>query len=108
MAVSAALLNALATEAASLITHVALVDDTGSQVGDREAVTATASGADVRLDADVTFDVPAGATVAGWTAHDGATGGTDYGGADLTPEEYTGAGQYVLTGAGTGFTINAN
>ena len=108
MAASSALLNALATEAASLITHVALVNGSGTQVGDRVAASASASGADVRLTADVTFDVPSGATVAGWTAHNAATGGTGYGGGDLTQETYAGAGQYVLTGSATGFTISAS
>lgn len=107
MAASTALLNALASEAASLITHVGLVNGSGVQVGNRVAVTATASGANVRLTADATFDVPAGATVAGWTAHSASTGGNSYGGGSLTPETYAGAGQYVLTGSATGFTVSA-
>lgn len=112
MAASAALLNALATEAASLITHVGLVDGTGTELsgGSYARVTATASatGANVRFASDKTFNVPAGATVAGWRAFSAATSGTNYGGGDLTAEEYTGAGQYVLQGANTGFTVAAS
>lgn len=111
MAASTALLNALASEAASLITHVGLVNGSGTEISGgsyaRQTVTATASGAQVRF-TDATFDVPAGATVAGWRAFSAATGGTDFGGGSLTSETYAGAGQYVLTGASTGFNVSAS
>lgn len=105
------LLAALADEAAARITHVGLVDATGTELAGgtyaRLSATATASGADVRFAADKTFEVPAGSTVAGWRAFDTSTGGTSWGGGDLTTETFTGAGQYVLHGAETGFTISA-
>lgn len=107
MPASSAALSVATSALADEITHVALVNGSGAQVGDRVATTATATGANVRLAADATFDVPAGATVAGWTAHDASTGGTDLGGEDLTPETYAGDGQYVLTGSATGYTISA-
>lgn len=111
MAASTALLNALAAAGAPLITHVGLVDDAGDELTGgsyaRQATTAAATGANIRLTTDETFDVPAGATVAGWRAYSAASAGTNYGGSDLTPEEYTGAGQYVLIGASTGFTVTA-
>lgn len=111
MAASSALLNTLAIQAASLITHVGLVNESDVELSGgsyaRQATSATAAGAQVRLDSDETFNVPGGATVAGWRAYSALTSGTDYGGSDLTPEEYAGPGQYVLTGAATGFTISA-
>ncbi|MDQ8040680.1 hypothetical protein RDI86_02335 [Cellulosimicrobium sp. XJ-DQ-B-000] len=112
MAASSALLNALAADAASLITHVGLVNAAGTELTGgsyaRQPVTAAASGAIVLVASDKTFEVAAGTTVAGWRAFDAATGGTSWGGGDLTAESYTGAGQYVLRGADTGFTISAS
>ena len=112
MAASAAFLGALAAAGAPLITHVGLVNASGVELAGgsyaRKPVTATATGPDVRVSAgDVTFDVPAGGVVAGWRAFSALSAGTNYGGGDLTPETYTGAGQYVLEGAATGFDIDA-
>ncbi len=108
---SPALLAALADEAAARITHVGLVDATGTELMGgayaRLSATASASGADVRFAADKTFEVAAGSTVAGWRAFDAATGGTSWGGGDQPAETFTGAGQYVLHGADTGFTMSA-
>lgn len=107
MAVSSDYLNALANHGAGLIKYIGLVDETGTELsgGDyaRKAVTWTAaSGGTIRPTADLTFDVPAGATVAGWRGFSASTGGTNYGGADLTEETFAAAGQYKLLAASTG------
>jgi hypothetical protein len=100
-------LNAIATQGASVITHVGLVNGSGTELSGgayaRKAVTWTAaSNGQVRLAADQTFDIPAGSTVAGWRGFTALTAGTNHGGGDLTSEVYASAGQYVLTGASTG------
>ena len=111
MAISSAGLNVMATAIAGAVTHVGLVDETGTELTGggyaRQAATMTATGAEARLTADETFDVPAGETVAGWRAFSASTAGTNYGGGDLTPETYTGAGQHVLE-ADTGFDVSAS
>lgn len=99
--------NVIATYGGGLITHIGLVDDEGTELsgGDyaRLAVTwTTASGGTIRPNTDLTFDVPAGATVAGWRGFSASTGGTNYGGADLTQESFANAGQYKLLAASTG------
>ncbi|GAA1995658.1 hypothetical protein GCM10009718_37040 [Isoptericola halotolerans] len=112
MAASPALLDLMATAAAAAITHAGLVDETGTELtgGDyaRLPATASADGADVRLGGDLTFQVPAATTVGGWRAYDASTAGASWGGSDLTEESYTGAGQYDLHGADTGFTVSAD
>ena len=56
----------------------------------------------IRPSADLVFDVPAGATVAGWRGFSAATGGTNYGGEALTSETFNNAGQYKLIASETG------
>lgn len=111
MPASAALLAAAATHVATLVVFVGLVDETGTELTGgsyaRQACTASATGANVRLDADETFAVPAGATVAGWRGFSAVTAGTNYGGEDLTPEVYAAAGQYVLQASATGYNFTA-
>lgn len=108
---SAALLNEAAAHVATLVLFVGLVDGTGTELAGgayaRQACTATATGVNVRLTVDETFQVPAGATVAGWRAHSASTGGTNYGGDPLPPEVYSSAGEYILQGSATGFTLGA-
>ena len=61
-------LNALATHARSLITHIALVDGSGAEVSTRMAVTWTAaSGGLIRPTGDLVFTMEAGDEVAGWS-----------------------------------------
>lgn len=108
-----AFLNALATEAASLITHIALFDGAteisgGSPAYARKAVTWTApSNGLIRPNADLVFDIPAGATVDGWRGFTASSGGTDYEGAALTAEDFAGQGTYTLVASGTGIDIDA-
>lgn len=107
-----AYLNAIATHGASLITHIGLVDDGGAEISGgsyaRQAVTWTAAAdGDIAPDADLTFDVPAGNTVAEWRGYTALTGGTDYGGAAVTNEAFAGDGQYTLLAASTGINHDA-
>lgn len=106
MAVTDAFLNAAAAGGVASISHIALLDDTGTEL-DRQAVTwGSASAGAIHPTADLTFDVAAGKTVGGWAGYDASTGGTSYGGADLTHESYTNAGTYTLTASGTGYDLN--
>lgn len=106
---SAALLNASATHVATLIVYVGLVNEAGTELTGgsyaRQACTASATGANVRLTVDETFQVPAG-IVAGWRGFSASSGGIDYGGEDLTPEVYAAPGEYLLTGASTGYNFS--
>ena len=99
--------NAIADHGAGLISHIGLVDGSGTEISGgsyaRQAVTWTsASSGTVRPSSDLTFDVPAGATVGGWRGYSASTGGTNYGGEDLTNESYTNEGQYKLIASSTG------
>lgn len=101
--------NAIATHGGSLVTHIGLVNGTGTELSGgspayaRQPVTwTTASDGIIRPTADLIFDIPAGATVAGWRGFSALTGGTNYGGASLTPETFAAQGQYKLLAAGTG------
>ena len=109
MAMSAAYLNAIRDQGKTLITHIGLVDDGateltgGSPAYARIAVTWTNDGDGVmRPNADLTFNVPASTTVGGWRGFSASSGGTNYGGADLTQEAFAGQGEYKLLAASTG------
>lgn len=113
MPMNATYRNALATEGGSLITHIGLLNSGTELTGGtpayaRKAVTWTAaSDGLIRPNADLTFDVPAGATVNEWRGYSAASGGTDYGGASLTAEAYGGQGTYKLLAASSGIAHNA-
>lgn len=113
MAMNTAFLDALALHADTLITHIALFDGAaeitgGSPAYARQAVTWTApSSGLIRPTGDLTFNIPAGATVDGWRGFTALSGGTDYGGEALTAEVYAGQGEYVLEAAATGIDIDA-
>lgn len=99
--------NAMLTSGAALITHIGLINSSeitgGSPAYARKAVTwAAASNGIIRPTADLTFDIPAGATVKSWAGFSALTGGTNYGGAPLTTEAFSGQGQYKLLASGTG------
>lgn len=102
-------LNAVADYGGTQITHIGLVDETGTEISGgspayaRQAVTWTAaSGGTIRPNADLTFNIPTGTTVGGWRGYSASTAGTDYGGADLTNETYASQGEYTLLSSGTG------
>lgn len=112
--------NAVGDAGAALITHIALFDDQGNELSGgsyaRQSVSWTDASAgnagsdddgEVRPSADLTFDVPAGATVGEWRGFSAATGGTDYGGQTLTNESFANAGQYTLLAAQTSIQHNA-
>ncbi len=103
--------NAIANHGGSLIKYIGLVNASGVEISGggyaRKAVTwTTAADGTIRPNADLVFDIPAGATVAGWRGFSAATTGTNYGGEDLTPEAFAGAGQYKLLAANTGILHN--
>lgn len=106
MSMSTAYLNETADAGGALISHLGLVDGNDSELSGgsyaRKAVswTSAASGL-IRPTADLVFDVPSGATVAGWRGYSGATSGTDYGGADLTSQPFNSSGEYTLLAAQT-------
>ena len=111
MAMNSAYLDALADHGGTIITHVGLVDETGTELsGDgyaRQPCTWTGSGDGLnQLGADETFSVGA-VTVAGWRGYSALTAGTDYGGADLTQEVYAAPGTYTLLAAQTSIDHNA-
>jgi len=106
--------NAIADHGATLISHIALVDETGTEITGgspayaRQPVTwTTASDGTIRPDADLTFDIPAGVTVGGWRGYDALTAGTDHGGATLTNESFASRGEYTLLAESTGINHTA-
>lgn len=103
--------NSLATHGAGLITHIALFNGSGVEISGgsyaRQAVTWTGAAAVKSPSANLVFDIPAGANVASWRGFSASSGGTDYGGAALTPVSFTNAGTYTLLAASTNFTVQA-
>ena len=101
--------NAIAGHGRTLITHISLVNGSGTEVSNaRLPVTWTAaSDGLIRPTADLDFGVNTGVTVAGWRGHSALTGGTNYGGADLSPEVFNQAGEYRLLAASTSITHQA-
>lgn len=99
--------NAIANYGASLISYIGLVDDTdaelsGSGYTRRPVTWTTASEGIVRPTSDLLFNIPAESTVAGWRGFSEETGGTNYGGSDLAPVEFSEGGQYKLLASNTG------
>jgi hypothetical protein len=104
--------NAIAAHGASLITHVGLVNGSGTELSGGgyarlPASWTTEMDGQIRLSSNRLFTVPAGSTVAGWRGFSALTGGTDYDGGALTPETYANAGTYELTAAQTGINHDA-
>ena len=101
--------NAIGDHGGSLITHIGLVDETGTELAGgspayaRKAVTwAAASAGIIRPTGNLVFDVPAGKTVGGWRGFTALSAGTNHGGQDLTQEVFAGQGTYTLLAASTG------
>lgn len=114
MAMATSYLNAIATSGGALITHIGLVDETGTEITGgtpayaRQAVTWTAAtNGLVRPTVDLLFNIPSGKTVAGWRGFTAVTAGTNHGGADLTDEVYSSQGTYTLLAASTGIDHDA-
>ena len=108
---NSAFFNALATHGAGLVTHIGLVNGSGVEISGgsyaRKAVTWTGAAGTKSPNANLVFDIPAGATVAGWRGYSASSGGTDYDGAALTSVNFTLAGTYTLLAASTNFTVQA-
>lgn len=111
MSMTQAYRNGIAAHGGSLVRFIGLVGPDGQELAGGEPAYArrsvswtTPEDGRIRPTADLLFDVPAGATVAGWCGHSSLKGGTDYGGADLTPETYTDQGQFELIASKTAIT----
>ena len=110
MAISNLGRTASANGMAAVITHWGLIDPSGVELtGGAYARLAGAAVVDgsyvVRPPADLTFSVPAGATVGGWRAYNASTGsGILADDLAMGDESYTGAGFYVLAAASTGIS----
>jgi len=103
--------NAMLTELASLITYVALTNDTdtelsgGSPAYARKTITwNTPSGGAMTASNTPVFDIPSGAVVGKVKFYNASSGGTLYGEYDVTNETYGGQGTYTLDSA----SINLN
>lgn len=112
MAMLAAYINALGNHGASLATHIGLLDAAGTEITGGSYArkpttwTSAASGL-IRPVANLDFDIPAGVTVGSWSAFSALTGGTQYGGGDLTDAAFASAGVYRLLAASTGIQNSA-
>lgn len=105
--------DAAATQGDVLITHIGLLNSGteisgGSPAYARLAVTWTQTGGLLRPSVDLDFDVPAGATINEWRGYSALTGGTDYGGATITPAVvFAAQGVFRLLAASTAITHTA-
>lgn len=106
-----AYLNLIADAGAAAISFIGLVDAAGDELSGgapayaRQPVVFTAAvNGLIRPTLDLTFNVPPSTIVGGWRGYDADTLGTDYGGADLSQESFTGQGEYILLAAGTGIS----
>lgn len=112
MAMATTYLNVTADAGGAAITHVGLVDETGTEVTGgsyaRQAVTWT-SAVDglIRPNADLNFTIPAGVTVGGWRGYSLVSAGVDYGGEDLTNQPFPTGGTYTLLAASTSIDHDA-
>jgi 2',3'-cyclic-nucleotide 2'-phosphodiesterase (5'-nucleotidase family) len=102
-------LNLLATAGGTAITHIGLVNGSGTQVGDaRKPVTwTTAADGLIRPTANLVFDMTSGQNVSGWRGYSAATGGTNYGGAALTSTTFSNPGTYTLQASDTAIDVDA-
>lgn len=107
-------LNSIADDGGALITHIGLVDETGTELSGgspayaRQAVTWDAAVAGlISPDVSLDFDIPPGDTVAGWRGYSALTVGTDFGGEDLSPESFISQGSYRLLASLTGIQHTA-
>ena len=104
--------DAQAEAGAARVTHIGLVDGTGTELSEgdpaysRKAVGWTeATSGKCSLDGDYVFDIPAGATVAGWRGFDALTVGNNLGGKDHAASEvYAGQGTFTLKASETSIT----
>lgn len=114
MAMNAGYLNSLATQGATLITHIGLFNAAGVELSGgtpayaRQPITwTTPVGGLIRPTADLLFNVPAGANVASWQCFNAVTAGTSFGGSSLLEENFTSQGEYKLLAAASGIAHTA-
>lgn len=111
MPMNSTYLSAIAGHGAGLITHIGLVNGSGVELSGggyaRQAVTWTGT-AQKAPSANLVFTVGAGAVVGGWRGYSASSGGTDYGGADLSTATFTNAGTYTLLAASTNINHTAS
>jgi hypothetical protein len=112
MPMTAGFKTALAGKVDEIITHIGLVNASGTELSGgspayarKAAGFAAESNGAIKLGADLTFDIPASGVVAGWRGYSALTGGTDYGGSDVPQESYNQQGQYKLLAASTSISI---
>lgn len=106
MPMNASYQTLVANAGAAAITHIGLVDVVGTEITGgayaRKAVTWTTPSTGRKApSANLLFDIPTGATVAGWRGFTALTAGTNHGGFSLTPETFANGGTYTLNAAGT-------
>lgn len=103
--------DALAIHGATLITHIGLVDASGTELSGggyaRLPVTWTRTNGLLRPSADLVFTTEASDVVAGWRGFSALSGGTNYGGAAVTQRTYSNPGQFRLLAASTSITHQA-
>ena len=111
MTMLAAYHNALRDQGKTLITHIGLVNNVGTELSGgspayaRLAVTWNNDGDGVmRPSANLEFNAPASSNVAGWRGFSALTVGTNYGGQALTQENFANQGTYTLLAASTSIT----
>lgn len=107
---NAAFNTALAGHGISLITHIALFNGGteitgGTPTYARKAVTWSGAAGVRSPNANLVFDIPAGATITNWRGFSALTAGTDYEGAPLTSTAFSNQGTYTLLAASTNFTV---
>ena len=94
--------NLMLDELAETVTHVALLDDTDTEISgggyERQTVTwNSASDGEITASNEPTFDVEGGTTVSKVAFFDALTDGTQYAVNDVTDETYGGDGTYTVT-----------
>lgn len=105
MALNSDYLNAIATEGASLITHVSLADgsleaDELTGIDGRQSITwSAASDGDISATNEPVFEVDGGETVNHVQYWSSDVGGTFYGSSSVTEEVFGGDGTYTVTAA---------
>jgi hypothetical protein len=115
MLMSNAYLEVIGGAGRTAVTHIALVNGSGTEVGAaRIAVTsvggwtATDGDGDFQLAGNMVFAMSSGQNVSGWKGFSALTGGTDFGGGALTPVTFGNDGTYTLTAAATGINHTAS
>lgn len=89
------------------ITHIALVDDTNTQIGARQAVTWNLSDQIQRPSDHLVFEIPPGTTVSGWQGYSASSGGTAYGVIEMADDVFNNGGTFTLRSNLTGIEYAA-